>query len=90
MDMVVALQTICVILIVIEYAGQISKLIKKKKVGSISWTYWIAKLLITALQIITLMICSTSLNAYISQVMSLILAGTVFSLMVYYHNHNKK
>lgn len=90
MDAVSTLQTICVLLIAVEYYGQISKLVKKKRVGSISWVYWLTKILITVLQVITLVLANTALDAYISQVMSLLLCLTVFSLMVYYHHHEHK
>lgn len=88
MTVVAVLQIICMMLIAVEYYGQISKLIKKKKVGSISWTYWITKNLITFLQILTLFISGATLNAYVSQVMSLMLCIIVFSLMIHYH-HNE-
>lgn len=88
MTVVAVLQTICIMLIAVEYWGQISKLIKKKKVGSISWTYWITKNLITFLQILTLFISGATLESYVSQVMSLMLCLIVFSLMIHYHHND--
>ena len=90
MNVVSTLQTVCVLLIAIEYYGQISKLVKKKRVGSISWVYWLTKILITVLQVITLMLANTALDAYISQVMSLMLCLTVFGLMIHYHHHENE
>lgn len=87
MTVVAILQTVCMMLIAVEYTGQISKLVKKKKVGSISWTYWVTKNLITFLQILTLFISGATLEAYVSQVISLMLCLIVFSLMIHYH-HN--
>lgn len=88
MTAVAVLQTICIMLIAVEYYGQISKLVKKKKVGSISWTYWITKNLITFLQIFTLFISGATLESYVSQVMSLVLCLIVFSLMIHYHHND--
>ena len=85
---VTVLQVICMLLIAVEYYGQISKLIHKKKVGSISWTYWITKNLITLLQIITLFISGATLKSYVSQVLSFILCLIVFGLMIKYHHND--
>lgn len=90
MEVVATIQMICVLLVIIEYASQISKLVKKKHVGSISWMYWLTKILITVLQVITLMLAHTDIKAYISQVMSLVFCLTVFSLMAYYHHHENE
>lgn len=88
--MVTFLQGLCTALIIVEYFGQISKLIKKKKVSSLSWTYWITKNLITMLQIITLFLSGAVIEAYFSQIMSLILCMIVFSLMVFYYKKGGK
>lgn len=90
MSLVIFLQIICIVLVVVEYTAQIAKTLKRKTVEDLSFTYWIVKLTISALQILILFISVTPFNAYISQVLSLILCLIVFSLMIYFHYFYKK
>lgn len=89
MDVITILQTLCILLVIIEYSAQIYKILQRKTVEDISFTYWFVKLTITILQIVILFLSVTPIKAYLSQVMSMVFCIVVFTLMNYYHNKNK-
>lgn len=90
MDLIAALQTLCVALMVVEYTSQIIKILKRKTVEDLSFTYWGTKISITILQFVILILSNNPLKVYLSQLLSLIMCFVVFGMMVYYHRMYKE
>ena len=84
MDAIYWLQTVCTLLIFVEYGSQIWKIYKVKSVEGISLTYWVVKLTITALQLVILLASSNPLKVYLSQMLSLIFSAIVFAMTLHY------
>lgn len=88
--LLITLQTITVLLLFVEYLSQIIKILKRKTVEDISFTYWGTKISITVLQFVILFISHNPLKVYLSHLLSLIFCLIVFGMINYYHRKNKK
>lgn len=84
MDTVYMLQTICVILTIIEYLSQIWKNFRTKHIKDLSWGYWICKNSINILQIVILIISGNPLSVFLSQLVGLVGCATIFIQMLVY------
>ena len=87
-QIVVFLQTMCVLLMFLEYIPQIIKLIKVKSTNEISFTYWATKISITILQFAILIITLQPMKVYLSHILSISFSIVVFSIMQYYNHKN--
>lgn len=88
-DIATVLQMICIALIFVEYLSQLIKIIRTKQAEDISKMFWAVKITIAILQVIVLIVLHSGINAYISQVLGIILSVMVFSSVLYYTRKNK-
>lgn len=84
------IQILCVVLLNLEYGSQLWKLYKTKHAKDISLIFWVTKISIATMQVISLFLVEANLMSFISQIIGIIFSVAVLMTTIYYNQKAKR